>query len=185
MKAILALAVAATTMMIAASAPAADVEAPSGPVVLTVAGDIANTNRSAYDENSDVFFRYHEQAFDRAFEFDLAMLEGLGMTEVRVEYRDWNAPIDFSGPRLADVLSAAGCGSGPLVTLALDGFATEMAAAEIETRSWVLATRADGRPHSIGGRGPLWLVFDPPGDRPATEEEENMWPWALFFIECG
>ena len=56
--------------------------------MLTVAGDIANTNRAAYDENSDVFFRYHEQAFDRAFEFDLAMLEGLGMTEVRIEYED-------------------------------------------------------------------------------------------------
>ena len=83
------------------------------------------------------------------------------------------------------MLSAAGCSSGPLVTLALDDFATEIAATEIETRSWVLATRVDGRPHSTGGRGPLWLVFDPPGDRPATEEEENMWPWALFFIECG
>ncbi len=37
----------------------------------------------------------------------------------------------------------------------------------------------------IGGRGPLWLVFDPPGSRPATDEEESMWPWSLFFIGCG
>lgn len=185
MKAVSVLAAAAVTAVIAVSAPAADMDVPSGPVVLTVAGDIAHTNRPAYDEKNDVFFGYHEQAFDRAFEFDLSMLEGLGMMEARIEYKDWDAPIEFAGPRLADVLRAAGCSSGPLVTLALDGFATEMAAAEIETRPWVLATRADGRPHRIGGRGPLWLVFDPPGDRPATEEEENMWPWALFFIECG
>jgi hypothetical protein len=29
----------------------------------------------------------------------------------------------------------------------------------------------------------LWLVFDPPGDRPATTEEEGKWPWAIFLIE--
>ena len=108
MKAISALAVAATTVMISASAPAADVEAPSGPVVLTVAGEIANTNRPAYGRKQRRLLQVPRAAFDRAFEFDLAMLEGLGMTEVRIEYRDWNAPIDFSGPRLADVLSAAG-----------------------------------------------------------------------------
>ena len=67
----------------------------------------------------------------------------------------------------------------------LDGFATEISAAKVAAHDWVLSTRADGRPHGIGDRGPLWLVFDSPEERPATAEEESMWPWSLFFIGCG
>ena len=171
--------------MLAASASAAETKMPHDAVVLTVAGNIANTNRPGYDEKRDVFLKYHERAFDKAFAFDRAMLEGLGVTEIRIAYEGWSGPMTFSGPRLADVLKAAGCRGGPLVTLALDGFATKISAAQVEAHDWVLATRTDGRPLGIGGRGPLWLVFDPPGERPASAEEEAMWPWALFFIECG
>ena len=164
---------------------AADMKSPTGPVILTVAGSVSVTNRSAFDESNDAFFRYHDQTFDKAVVFDRAMLEDLGVTEIRIAYKDWHGPIACSGPLLTDVLKAARCSGGSLRTLALDGFATEISAEEVGARDWVLATRANGRPHDIGGRGPLWLVFDPPGDRPATEEEENMWPWALFFVQCG
>ena len=173
------------TVMFAASASAVDMKAPTGAVVLTIAGNIAKANRPAYDEKRDVFLKYHERTFDKAFAFDRAMLERLGVAEIRIEYEGWAEPIVFSGPRLDDVLQEAGCRGGALLTLALDGFGTEIPAAEVEARDWLLSTRANGRPHGIGGRGPLWLVFDPPGDRPATEEEENMWPWALFLIQCG
>ncbi len=172
----------------AATGPAtsADPPRPTGAVVLTVAGDLAHANRSPFDPVRDVFFAYHEQEFDRAVEFDLATLDRLGTREIVIAYEGWPEPIHFSGPRLADVLEAAGCAAGAAVTtLALDGFATEIPAAEVGAHDWVLATRADGKRHAIGGRGPLWLVFDPPGDRPATEDEELMWPWALFSIRCG
>ena len=163
---------------------AAEMQAPTGPVILTVAGSVSVTNRPAYDEKDDAFFRYHDQTFEKAVVFDRAMLENLGVTEIRIAYKDWHGPITFSGPLLVDVLTAAGCSGGSLRTLALDGFATEISAEEVGARNWVLSTRADGRPHGIGARGPLWLVFDPSGDRPATEEEEIMWPWALFFVHC-
>ena len=186
MKRPFAFAAAVLTVLFAAAAPAADMKEPAGAVVLTVAGNIANTNRPAYDEKRDVFLKYHERTFERAFAFDRAMLEGLGVTEIHIAYVEWgDDPRTFSGPRLADVLKAAGCGSGGLTTLALDGFGTEISAAEVEAHDWVLSTRVDGQPHGIGGRGPLWLVFDSPGDRPATEEEEGRWPWALLFIQCG
>ena len=176
--------VAAVILAFAASLCAADGEAPAGPVVLTVAGNISKTNRPPYNEKRDVFLKYHERTFEKAFEFDRAMLEGLGMTEIRIDYERWDGPITFSGPRLADVLKAAGWQGGALVTLSLDGYSTRIAAAEVEAREWVVATRTDGRALGIGERGPLWLVFGPPGERPVTEDESAMWPWALFLIQC-
>ena len=113
------------------------------------------------------------------------MLEGLGTVEVRIEHPGWGGAMTVSGPRLADVLRTAGCSGRPLATLALDGFRTEIPVGELEAHDWVVATRAEGRPLGIGERGPLWLVFDVPGERAATDEEADQWPWALFFIGCG
>ena len=172
-------------LALAVSVQAASMKGPTGGVLLTVAGDVAHVNRPAYDEKRDVLFEYHEHKFEKAFAFDRTMLEGLGVVQVRIEYAGWDGPKNLSGPRIVDVLRAAGCGNGPIATLALDGFGTEISAAKLAAHDWVLSTRADGRPHEIGGRGPLWLVFDPPGERPATAEEESMWPWSLFFIRCG
>ena len=58
--------------------------AAAGPVVLTVTGKIGKTNRPAFDESQDQFFKYHERTFPGAFEFDLAMLlEALGTAKRR------------------------------------------------------------------------------------------------------
>ena len=171
-------------LSVAAPPPAFSGEAPAGPVVLTVAGNVANANRPAYREKLDVIFRYHKRTFDRAFVFDRAMLEGLGTVALRIEHAGWGGPMTVSGPRLADVLKMAGCPGGPLSTLALDGFSTEISRGALGAHDWVVATRAEGQPLGLGERGPLLLVFDPPGERPATEEEADQWPWALFFIEC-
>ena len=153
----------------------------AGPVILTVAGNIGAGNRPPYDEKRDVFFKYHKRAFDRAFAFDRAMLESMGVRRIRAS---WAGPKTVSGPLLADVLKAAGCRGRALDALALDGFRFKLSEANVDEREWVVATRADGRPLGIGDRGPLWLVFDPPGDRPATAKEIGFGPWALFFIEC-
>ncbi len=158
-------------------------ELPAGPVVLTVAGNIATANRPAYDEERDMFLKYHKRPFDKAFVFDRAMLESLGVRTVRAG-GGWAGPKTATGPRLADVLDAAGCRGRALEFLALDGFRFRLSREDVEAREWVVATRADGRPLGLGDRGPLWLVFDPPGDRPATAKEIGLGPWALFFIEC-
>ena len=180
---IFAVLLAALLWLVPAAPPAAaDVSKPSGTVVLTVAGNIGNSNRPAYDSWRDDLLKYHEYEFDKAFEFDRAMLESLGMSEVRIDRGDWPTAVTFSGPLLRDVLKTAGWRGGELVTLSLDGYSRRIPRAEVEALHWVLATRADGRPLGIGGRGPLWLLFDPTGDRPASEEDEG--PWALFFILC-
>lgn len=175
---------AALGLILAASVQAAGATGPAGEVLLTVAGDVSNVNWPAYDGKRDLFFMYHERTSGKAFGFDCAMLEGLGMVHIRIEFAGWDGPKNISGPHLADLLDAAGCGAGPIATLPMDAFGTEMSPARLAPHESVLSTRTDGRPRDIGGRGPLWLVFDPPGDRAATAEEESMWPWQWFFVRC-
>src|SRR5690606_21599962 len=89
-------------------AAAADPAAPEGAVVVTVAGNVANTNRGAFDADADLFLNYHGVSFDKAAAFDRAMLEALGMHEVEVAYEGGPAPVRVAGPRLADLVAAVG-----------------------------------------------------------------------------
>ncbi len=177
--------VAAVAAFLQGAVASADDPAPDiGAVVLTVAGDIETTNRPPFDEANDTFFGYHETRFERAFAFDRAMLDGFGVREAVIDLGPGAGATRFSGPRLADVLDSVGC-RGSLTTLALDGFGTVIEEAERAAHDWMLVTRVDGRAPGLGDRGPLSLVFDPPGDRPATPDEKSIWPWGLFFIRCG
>lgn len=184
MRRLLAVTTALLTLLATAPTIAADMKSPNGAVVLTIAGNIAHTNRDGFDPKRDGFLKYHDRKFERALQFDIAMLDALGNRSFKIAYSGWGETVTFSGPRLTDVLKAAGWRGDAITTLALDGFGTKITKADLEAHDWVLATRANGKPLGIGQRGPLWLVFDPPGDRDATEKEEAQWPWALFFIQA-
>lgn len=162
---------------------AADLAPANGQVVLTIVGNIQNSNRPAFDEFSDPFTNYHEKKFENAAEFDLAMLESFGMHEVEVNYEDWPRPLLLAGPRLKDVLDAAGAEPSNLTVLALDGFASNLSADMLASEDWLVAIKLDGHYMNIGQRGPAWVVFDPGEDKSITAEEEGTWPWAAFFIE--
>ena len=159
-----------------------DLPAPSGPVVLTIAGKIGTANRGATDPAVDGFFAYHEIAFETAAEFDRAMLEALGSQEVELSYKDWPEAYRFAGPRLSDVLAAAGVEGRPITVTALDGYAEEISAQDLAGHDWIVALDVNGRPLGIGQAGPLWIVYPVPGPV-ASEEDEHRWPWAVFFIE--
>jgi hypothetical protein len=110
------------------------------------------------------------------------MLEGLGIHEVELSYKDWPTAYRFAGPRLADVLAAAGAAGRAITATALDGFAAEISAEDLAAHDWIVALEADGRPLGIGQAGPLWIVYAVPGGI-ASEADEQRWPWAVFFIE--
>lgn len=170
-------------LTIASPALAADLDAPTGAVVLTIAGKIKHTNRPAFNPARDKFLGFHERKFTKAAEFDRAMLEDIGMEGAEIDFEDWEGPIRFQGPRLIDVLKEVGWQGDRLTTLALDGFGTKISRQQIDAHNWILATRGNGKPFGIGQRGPLWLVYDPPGSRKADKKEEAQRPWAIFMID--
>lgn len=160
----------------------ADLAPADGSAILTIAGKIEKTNRAAFDEFEDPFTNYHDQKFESAAEFDLAMLEALGMKEVEVNYEAWPRPVTLAGPRLTDVLAAVGADPTRLTIMALDGFAVELTAKDLAREDWIVAIKQDGAYMGLGERGPSWVVFDPGEDKSITEEEEMTWPWAAFFM---
>jgi hypothetical protein len=160
---------------------AGDLPAPTGLVVLTVAGEIGAANRGPSDPVVDAFFTYHEKSFETAAEFDRAMLEGLGRHEIELSYETWPKAYRFAGPRLVDVLSAAGAEGRAITVTALDGYAEEISADDLAAHDWIVALDVDGRPLGIGQQGPLWIVYAVPGN--ATSEDDARWPWAVFYIE--
>ncbi|MEL6317733.1 MAG: hypothetical protein AAFR16_08880 [Pseudomonadota bacterium] len=173
--------------LVAASAlasPLASAETtPSGAPVVTVVGQVGRTNRDRFEPFSDAFFNYHEKSFTRAFAFDRVMLQALPQHEITVEAEGWPRAVTLRGPRLRSVLAEVAAKQGAGVSLmALDGYAIELSAAELNGMDWIVALSADGAPLGIGGRGPTWIAHSA-GDGPASAELEARWIWSVFLIE--
>lgn len=166
------------------SAHAADLAQPAGPVVLTIHGKIANPNRGALNDFDDAFFKFGSVSFDRAAQFDLAMLEKLGMKSLTVKYDTWPKAYKFEGPLLADVLKAAGANGQTVKVFALDGYGAEIAMAELRQYPVLLALKADGKYLGLGGRGPTWVVYPRDDQHPALKSHDDAkWVWSALRIE--
>jgi hypothetical protein len=163
-------------------AQAQSMRAPSGPVILTISGKIAQTNRGPFDEKKDAFFKNQQVTFQRAAAFDLAMLEALGMRSVEADYPQGGALHKFEGPLLRDVLKAVGASGSVVKVAALDGYVQEIELREIEQWPVLLAVREDGAYLPLGGFGPTRIVF-PRRDVPAlADRNDDKWVWAVVHI---
>lgn len=164
------------------AAPASAAEAPKGMVLLTIAGQVGETNRGPLDPHEDGFLKYQERSFQKAFAVDRGTLEALPQHEITIDVEGWPRSHKLKGPLVADVLKLAGAEGKTVTFYALDGFATRFEPKELQERAWVLAHTADGRPLGIGGRGPLWMAYDVPSGKASTDEE-GRWAWAVFYAE--
>lgn len=156
---------------------------PSGPVVLTIAGKIGETNRPGFDAFEDGFLNYHDKSFERAAAFDVAMLEALGLQGVTLHSPAWPRAFTFDGPWLADLLDAVAAQGDRITVFALDGYAVEISRDDLQKNDWLLAIKRDGAYLGLGQRGPTWLVYQRRDGRPPTHDDESRWPWSVFYIE--
>jgi len=171
-------------------AQAAPSGARAGPGLLTVAGAIARSNRGPLDPALDQLMVKHGARFDKAFEFDSAMLARLPAVTIQPTLEYDAKTHQLSGPLLSSVVKAAGVASGAKVMLAmraLDGYTVALSLADAQRYRMILATTLDGVPMSIGGLGPLWAVYDADRlpdfkDKP-LKERYALCPWGLYFIE--
>jgi hypothetical protein len=102
-------------------AGAGSLPAPTGPVVLTVTGRIANTNA------------------DKTAEFDMAMLEGLPSRTTKVS-TPWAEGVNaFQGPLTRAVLEAVGAQGTKLKVIALNDYSAEVPAEDFIKFDVILA----------------------------------------------
>lgn len=165
-----------------ALAPVGVASAQTEPVLLTVTGNVSKPTRGGFDEQVDKFFGYTEVDFSKAAQFDYAALAALGLVTVSADFPKGRMVHEFTGPRLVDVLAAAGA-SGETVTIqALDGYAVEVPLDQLAASGAVLALKRDGRPFAIGDFGPSQIVF-PRAERDDLKDmPDDNWVWSVFHI---
>jgi len=112
----------------------------SGPIILTISGNVANPSRGAVGEN-DKFFSYNEVAFSAAAQFDYAALQGLGMTTIKADFPMGGEVHEYQGPLLADVLAAAGATGSTVTVKALDGYQVDLNLEDAIANGAVIAPR--------------------------------------------
>lgn len=156
---------------------------PKGPVILTISGNITNPDRGELSDFDDAYFSSHDISFDKAATFDHARLEALGMHTIRVHYPDWPRGYEFEGPRLIDVLSAAGASGSTVLVKALDGYAPEIEVEDFRKYTVILALKRDGKYLGIGDHGPAWVIY-PRDDNPQLSDTDDAnWVWSVFYME--
>lgn len=164
-----------------AAAPAAYAGSASGPVVLTVTGNVAKPNRGPLDPFEDAVLAHLEVKFDKGYTFTLEELRSLPQTSVTARYADWPRDVTATGPELGAVLKAATAEGKKILVQAIDGYAPEFTAEDVARGKMILALEADGKPLPIGGRGPIWLFG--PKDSFAGQEGEEGFAFAVVRID--
>ncbi|WP_420405599.1 hypothetical protein [Nisaea sp.] len=153
-------------------------------VVLTVSGLVSKPNRGPSDAFGDAFLNALEERFEKARSFTWGELAALPQEELELRYPNWPHPVRFRGPALETVLERAGAEGNTVLVQALDGYASSFERTAVGDAGMVLALEADGRTIPLGGRGPLWLVFEPGMlDQGGSVEDDAGLVWAVFHIK--
>ena len=143
------------------------------PVILTITGNVMAPNRGPFEPFEDAIFSNMDIKFDKAFTFTLSDLKSLPQKKVQVQYKGWPREVVAVGPAITDVLKAAGAAGQKILVQAIDGYAPEFTGEDIARNKMILALTADGKPLSLGGRGPIWLL-GPPNSFAGQEGEDGL-----------
>lgn len=151
---------------VAATALAQSLPKPEGDVILTVSGNIDNTNVG--DEAA----------------FDLAMLEALPATEFETETLWTDGTHTFRGVTLGALMDAVGADGSLIRAVALNDYAAELPMSDASDGSALIAYHIDGKTMSVREKGPLWVVY--PFSSDAKYRKELIYSrsiWQLSKIE--
>lgn len=141
-------------------------EPATGDVLLTVTGEIGQTN-----------------AADEAH-LDLDLLVELGTTEFETETIWTDGPQTFVGVELIDLLAALEAEGDILRAVALNDYAVEIPVSDAVEGGPIIAFLRNGEEMSVREKGPLWLVY--PYDNAPEYRAEVIYArsiWQLARIE--
>ena len=120
---------------------AADLDAPTGDILLTVSGAVTVTNRG-----------------DMAV-FDLGLLESLPQVEFTTATIWTQGEHRFTGVTLEALLDAVGADGTILNATAINDYSVEIPVSDAVEGGPIVAYRMDGETMSVRDKGPLWVVY--------------------------
>jgi hypothetical protein len=123
------------------AAPAAAIEPPAGPVVLTLTGEVLHRNAG------------------EGAAFDMAMLEHLPQLSFGAETPWYARRRQFTGPLLREVLRAAGARGATLRVRSLNDYRVDIPFGDAQRFDVVVARLLDGAPMRVRDRGPLFVIY--------------------------
>jgi hypothetical protein len=170
------------TFVALAAHAAEKMETPKEMVLLTVGGEINNTNRGPFDPDKDSLFFRLNISFERAFAFDRPMLLRLKQGSVTAETAELKRAAVLTGPLLKEVLAAVGAARAKVSFIAANNYEGWLTPEDIDASDWILALDADGAPLGLGQQGPIWLINTRAPDLKPDDTHHGHWVWAVFYM---
>ncbi|NJN46526.1 MAG: molybdopterin-dependent oxidoreductase [Candidatus Competibacteraceae bacterium] len=139
---------------------------PTGEVILAITGAISRTNAPGKAE------------------FDLAMLQALGV-EQRRRTTPWTDGIqEFDGVLMRDVMKAVGATGQEVLASALNDYAITIPLDDFTQYPILLAFAANGKALTRRDKGPLWIIY-PTEEFPETNTATHIARsiWQLYHLE--
>lgn len=113
--------------------------------------------------------------------FSMADLDALDQVTITTTTIWTEGELTFTGPSLQSILSMAEIESPNLTLTALNDYAIEMPAPEVDAIYPILATRMDGEPMSVRDKGPFWIVF--PYDSDPAFQTETVYSQSIWQLD--
>ena len=143
-------------------------DTPTGPVVLTLSGQLRSPNAG------------------KDAHFDMAMLERLPQTSFSTRTPWYAQARQFTGPLLRDVLRAAGAHGTVLRARALNDYRVDIPFQDSQRFDMIVARLLDGAPMPVRDRGPLFVIypFDAHGElRNAIYYSRSAWQLRAIEVQ--
>lgn len=147
---------------------AGDLPKPTGEVILTVSGNLANTN------NGD------EAQFDRA------MLAALGTTEITTSSPWYEHTATFEGVLLEKIVEYVGGEGTSINAIALNDYGTSIPMSDVEETGVILATKLNGQDMEVRDKGPIFVIYpydSAPEYQTQTYYARSAWQVTKLIIE--
>ena len=142
----------ALALLFLSAGPGAAIEAPTGPALLTISGEIGVTNQG------------------NALVLDRHAFEAIPMTTVRTETPWTDGTVVFEGVPLKSLLDLAGANGKSIHAVALNDYAVDIPVEDAANPKVIVAYRMNGETMRIRDKGPLWLIY-PLSDEPGLQNE--------------
>jgi len=147
----------------ASAALAEMLEMPEGDVILTVSGNIHNSNA------------------DDAAVFDLAMLEAMPVTEFTTSTIWTSEEHTFTGVALHTFLEHVGANGLTLDATAINDYSVEVPVSDAVEGGPILAYKTDGDYMPRREKGPIWLIY--PYDQNDEYRSETVYSRSIWQLD--